>query len=171
MTRRIAAMVLTIAGSTMSLLPRTASAQRALTQSDSAAIVRAAWDVATDDFHTGRDAWVLWLWTPTADTARSVAFSPALRVALIMQGVPASTRRPAGDDTVVVRVTRWRTDAASVTIELQSAWTTLLGASAHRCRTGSGNIEHFRVDARGAEWIARRVGAVTHGDGGCRPLE
>lgn len=170
MTRRFATLSLGMACATVSLAPPSASAQRVLTQSDSAAIVRAVWNTATEDFRDQRRAPVLWLWAPPTDAPRVVGLSPALRVALIMQGVPASTRRPTGDDTVVVRLTTWRTDSTSVTVELQSSWTTLLGNPAHRCRTGSGNVEHYRVDARGTEWVVRRVGSVTHGDSGCRPI-
>ena len=137
-------------------------------RSDSAAILHAAWQVATENRHPGR---ALWLWAPSApDTVRAVPLSPAVRGALVGRGIPASERRPAGDDTVVFRVTRWQADSAGVLVELLSAWTTVLGAGARRCRKGSGNIEQFRVRRRGGEWRAEPAGPVAHGDNACAPL-
>lgn len=166
MTRRIAALALALACSAIAT-PRPALAQRALTQSDSAAIVRAVWKALTEEVRSGYRVPALWLWTPTADTAPFVRFSPALRVALVMDGVIASTRRPIGDDTLVVRIARWRVDSAGVTMEIQSRQTTVLGRGAHRCRASSGAVEHFRAQPRGSDWAARRFGSALAGDGAC----
>lgn len=166
MTHRMAVLALALACSTIAA-PRPALAQRALTQSDSAAIVRAVWKVLTEEVRGGYRVPALWLWTPTADTARFVRFSPALRVALVMDGILASTRRPIGDDTLVVRIARWRADSTGVTMEVQSFQTTVLGSGAHRCRASSGAVEHFRAHPRGTDWIATRFGSALAGDGAC----
>ncbi|MGN6481331.1 hypothetical protein, partial [Luteibacter sp.] len=85
--------------------PRAAFGQLALTRADSAAIVRAVWGAAVPP-GAPRAGQVLWLWAPAAaDTARVLPLSAALRDALVRQGIPASARRPAGDDTVVFRLT------------------------------------------------------------------
>jgi hypothetical protein len=89
---------------------------------------------------------------------------------LVQLQVPASERRPIGDDTVVFRLTRWQTDSAGVLVGFRSAWTTVLGTGARRCRTGSGNSEQFWVRLQNGEWRAERVGPVIHGDEVCRPL-
>lgn len=169
MTRRIATLALATACSAI-VTPRSAFAQRALTQDDSVAIVRAAWDAFTKGARVGPCAPALWLWTPVHDTARFVALSPAARVALVMDGVPASTRRPLGDDTLVVRITGWRPDSAGATLELSSLRMLVLGSGAHRCRTGGGAVQHFRVRPRGTEWIATPVGPALIGDLGCTPI-
>lgn len=88
-----------------------------------------------------------------------------------MEGVPAATRRPLGDDTLVVRITGWRPDSAGATLELRSLRMLVLGSGAHRCRTGGGAVEHFRVRPRGTEWIAMPVGPALAGDLGCTPIK
>jgi hypothetical protein len=142
--------------------------EAAVAISDGAAILHAAWKVATAGGHSGR---ALWFWAPASqDTSRALPISTALRAALVQLQVPASERRPIGDDTVVFRVTRWQPDSAGVLVGLYSAWTTVLGTGARRCRTGSGNSEQFRVRLENGEWRAERVGPVAHGDNICVPL-
>jgi len=138
----------------------------ALQSSDTAAILHAAWQVASDG-HTGRRT--LWFWTPaTSDSGDVVPLSFAVRAALVRRQVPAFVRRPAGDDTVVFRLTQWGADSAGVLLEFRSAWSTILGTGERRCRTRTGNVERFRVWWEGG-WKAERAGPVLHGDTMCSP--
>jgi hypothetical protein len=156
------------AGQAASQAASQAAGQAAVTAADSAALVQAAWAVVARGHGAGR---VLWLWAPSAaDTARVVPLSGEVRAALTRLGVPASAHRPAGDDTVVVRLTAWRADAGGVLLEVESAWTTVLGTGPRRCRTGSGNHERIRVRRSAAAWAALRDGPVLHGDRVCAPI-
>ena len=149
------------------LLQSTEAQDPVLRASDSAAVVYAAWRLASDG-HSGHRA--LWFWIPSApDTGDVVPLSFAVHAALVRLQVPAFSGRPAGDDTVVFRLTQWKTDSAGVLLEFRSAWTTILGAGDRRCRTHTGNVEQFRV-SREREWKATRAGPVLHGDGMCGPI-
>ena len=152
------------------LLPRAPLAQDTLRipWSDSAAILHAAWRAVTASYTAPRP---LWLWAPsTRDTGDVLLLSPGLRAALVQRQIPAFARRPAGEDTIVFRLTQWQLDSAGVLLQFRSAWTTVLGSGERRCRTGSGNVEHFRVRWDKGEWKAARSGTVLHGDGLCRPV-
>ena len=139
----------------------------ALHSSDTAAILHAAWRLASDG-HGGRRT--LWFWIPaTSDTGDVVPLSFAVRAALVRRQVPAYLRHPAGDDTVVFRLTQWGADSASVLLEFRSAWSTILGTGDRRCRTRTGNVERFRVSWEDA-WKAERAGPVLHGDTMCNPV-
>ena len=142
-----------------------------ITSSDSVAIVRAAWRTVTAG-HASRQ--VLRLWSPLApDTVGLVPLSHTITDALIREGISVVARRLAGDDTVVFHIARWQSDpdSARVILEIRSAWTTVLGAGARACRTGSGNIEQLRVARRDGEWRSERRGPVMHGDKVCVPLQ
>lgn len=104
------------------------------------------------------------------DSARVVSVSPELRALLVRSGVPASERRPLGDDTVVFHVATWQADSAGVLIEFKSAWTTILGRLGSRCRTGSVNYESVRVRHREQGWSAEPIFPVMHGDDVCVPI-
>jgi len=148
-----------------------ASAQRPTTQDDSIAIVRAVWEAATGAHAHANSRRALWLWAPdAADSARVVPLSAPIRSALAQQGIPISPHRPAGDDTVVYRLVRWDADSAGVTVALGSAWTTILGSGARRCRARSGNGERFHLERRTAVWVVERVDPVAHGDAVCVPV-
>jgi hypothetical protein len=149
--------------------PVRASSQ--VTSSDSVAIVRVAWQTVTAG-HASRRA--LRLWSPLAtDTVGLVPLSRAITNALTREGIPVVARRLAGDDTVVFHIARWQSDpdSARVVLEIRSAWTTVLGAGARACRTGSANIEQLRVTRRDAEWRSDPRGPVMHGDNACVPLQ
>ena len=148
----------------------TVSGQSAAARADSAAIVRAVWDTVASGFGAPHARLALWLWAPAADSVGVVPLSPALRDSLVRQGIPAFVRWPVGDDTVVFRLTGWRTDSAGVSVELMSGWTTVLGFGRRRCRTGSGNHERFRLERRDTAWVAERVGPIVHGDRVCTPI-
>jgi len=150
--------------------PRTPLAQEAppIPSSDSAAILHAAWRAATASYGAHRP---LWFWAPsTSDTGDVLLLSPVVRTALVQRQVPAFARHPAGDDTVVLRLTQWRPDSAGVLLQFRSAWTTVLGSGERRCRTRSGNVEHFRVWWNNGQWKAELFGPVLHGDSMCRPI-
>lgn len=152
----------------LALLSSPAAAQPRLRAADSAAVVRAAWELSVGG-HNERRA--VWLWAPApGDSAHGVALSPAVRAALARRNVPVSTRRPAGDDTVVFRLVDWRADADGILLQVESAWTTVLGSGARRCRTGSGNHERVRVARAAGAWTARWEGPSLHGDRVCLPL-
>jgi hypothetical protein len=150
---------------------RAAVSQEAVVQADSAAIVRAVWAAATDGWRARAARQVLWLWAPSAaDTTQVVPLSPAVRDALVRQGVPASARRPAGDDTVVMHLTAWQADSGGVDVEVVSGWTVVLGSGSRRCRAGSGNVERFAVRRRGGGWAIERARPILHGDRVCAPI-
>jgi len=143
-------------------------APQAPTPSDSAQIIRSVWNAASP-FHARLRAAVLW--SPTEqDTGRFVRMSPMLRQILAQAGVPLERRRTVGDDTVVFHLTKWIADSSDAVIELQSGWTTVLGRASRPCRTGSGNVEHFRVRLRNDAWTATLEGPVIHGDRACLPI-
>lgn len=146
-----------------------ASAQLPRSAADSIAIVRAVWEVVVSG-HAGRRAAALWSPSST-DTFSVVALSPVVRNALMQSGVPVSAHRPVGDDTVVVRVRSWRTEGGATLLEVESAWTTVLGSGARRCRAGSGNWELLRVTREARAWVAIREGPTMHGDRECAPIE
>jgi hypothetical protein len=149
--------------------PTVASSQ--LTSSDTVAIVRAAWRIVTAGHASRR---VLRLWSPLApDTVGVVPLSRTVTDALTREGISVVARRLAGDDTVVLHIARWQLDpdSARVILEIRSAWTTVLGAGARACRTGSGNIEQLRVTRRNGEWRSEPRGPVMHGDKACVPLQ
>ena len=151
--------------------PRTVVAQSPGTRADSAAIIRAVWDAALAG-GTPPSMRARWFWAPpTRDSTRVVPVSAELRQALTQLGLPAFVRRPAGDDTLVLHLTRWRVDSAGVDVELASQWTVVLGTGPRRCRAGSGNAERFRVRREGGAWLAQRVGPIIHGDRACTPLQ
>lgn len=135
---------------------------------DSAHVVRAAWVAAAEGHRTMRAA-VLWI-PSESDTGRFVPLSPAVRELLVQSGVPIETRRVVGDDTVVFHVASWRRDSSVQVVELRSSWSTILRGGARACRTGSGNVERFRVRESGNTWTAYRVGPVIHGDRECVPI-
>ena len=166
--RRATLHVVACAAAALIVPPRAAAGQAALSAADSADIVRAAWTLVTGGYGAHR---VLWLYAPaTADTARVVPFSAAVRAALVGLGVPAAARRPSGDDTVVVRVIAWRDDAGGISLQVASSWTVVLGAGTRRCRTGSGNHERIRVSRSAGAWTAVRDGPILHGDRVCVPI-
>ena len=141
-----------------------------VTSHDSVAIVRAAWLTVTAG-HASRRA--VRLWSPLArDTVRIVLLSRTIIDGLVRGGISVVPRRQAGDDTVVFQITRWQSDPDSrrVMLEIRSSWTTILGAGAQACRTGSGNVEHLRVSYRDGEWRSEQRAPVMHGDNVCVPL-
>lgn len=144
-------------------------AQSARARSDSAQIIRSAWTAASEG-HLRMRAAVLWAPSAT-DTGQFVAMSPDLQQLLLQAGVPLERRRTTGDDTVVLRLTGWVSDANGVVLEVRSAWTTVLrGGTARPCRKGSGNVERIRVLWRDDAWTAARNGPVFHGDQECKPI-
>ena len=152
----------------LAIAARTVPAQAGLPATDSAAVVRAAWALAVDG-HAPRRS--VWLWTPPADdSASGVRLSRGVRAALGRRGVPVSDRRPAGDDTVVVRLTEWRAVRGGVMLQVESAWTTVLGVGPHRCRTSSGNQSRVWVRRGAATWVARWEGPTVHGERACAPI-
>jgi hypothetical protein len=148
--------------------PVRASSQ--VTSHDSVAIVRAAWRTVTAG-HASRRA--VRLCSPLArDTVGIVPLSRTIINGLVRGGISVVPRRQAGDDTVVFQITRWQSDPGSrrVILEIRSSWTTVLGAGARACRTGSGNVEQLRVSYRDGEWTSEQWGPVMHGDNVCVPL-
>jgi hypothetical protein len=140
-----------------------------LAQQDSVEMLHAAWQIATSG-HAGRRATSLYL--PSSDTA-AVTASEKVRSALTRRGVPAYTRRPAGDDTVVYQITRWASDSdGAPLIDLNSRWTTVLDYGGKHCRMASGNTESYRFLNASGKWSAERArgGIVRHGDAACRPI-
>lgn len=151
------------------ITPRRGSSQ--ITSSDSAAIVRAAWRTVSAGHASRR---VVRLWSPLAPgTVGLVQLSPTITDALARDRISIVSRRQAGDDTVVFHIARWQSDPGSgdVILEIRSAWTTVLGAGARACRTGSGNVEQLRVTRRNGEWRSEQGGPVMHGDNVCVPLQ
>lgn len=133
---------------------------------DTVEILEAVWRTATIGHSHMRAPW---LYLPNADIAALTA-SDSVRGALSLRGIPASTRLPAGDDTVIFRVRRWAVDPSGMPlIEVHSSWTTMLGSGPQRCRTGSGNVESYRAFRTSLGWSAERTGPVEHGDSVCRP--
>ena len=145
-----------------------ASAQLPRGASDSAAVVRAAWELVVSG-HVRRR--VVRLWSPSStDTSLAAALSPSVRDALLQGGVPVSEHRPVGDDTVVVHLRSWRVVGGATLLEVESAWTTVLRTGPRRCRTGSGNRELLRVTREARAWVALREGPSVHGDRACTPI-
>lgn len=161
----------TVFAAALCLSPARAVSQTAgMSRGDSAAIIRHAWKTVASGYTRFKPG-ELALWTPSKpDSAHTVPLSPALGAQLVQQGVPASARRPAGDDTVVFVVTKWQPDSAGVVLEFRSRWTTVLGSGSRRCRTSSGNVERVRVRRRGDAWTAEALMPVMHGDTVCKPI-
>ncbi|HKW46852.1 MAG TPA: hypothetical protein VJN70_05385 [Gemmatimonadaceae bacterium] len=132
------------------------------TTPDTAAILREVWAAAT--MSTPRPA-VLWI--PRTDTAPVVSISAEVRNELMRRGVPVFENHPAGDDTVVYHITRWKVDSAGVIVRLASEWTEVIGQGARRCRAKSGNIEQFRIRQENGMWVGQRLSPIMHGDGAC----
>ena len=152
-------------------VPHAGAGQPVVTPVDSAWVLRAVWDVVAAGWGARETGPVLWLWAPAvADSGRVVPLSPALRTALTRRGIPAGVRRPAGDDTVVFRITGWRAAPDGADVEVVSAWTTVLAGRTRACRAGSGNVERLRVRRREGRWTAERAGPVLHGDDACVPV-
>src|SRR5207237_892236 len=128
------------------------SASRQLVTKDTIDILEAVWRVADAGDSERR---VALLYLPSADTGAMTA-SDAVRQALVRRGVPISARLPLGDDTVVVRVTRWTTesDGASV-LKVLSASTTVLGTGRQRCRVHSGTVASYRSRRTSVGWLAK----------------
>ncbi len=141
--------------------------QSLLSTQDSVEVVRAFWRLATSSAQA-RD--VAWLWTPSQADSESVAISPAIRLSVTTQGVPASARRPVGDDTVVFRISEWRDDSGGVRLVMASFRSTVLGSGARRCRTISGNSGSVRVRRIRGRWEANWDGPGVHGAQVCRPV-
>ncbi len=134
---------------------------------DSVEVVRAFWRLAAS-LAPIRD--VAWLWTPIEADSESVAFSPAIQASLAAQGVPASARRPVGDDTVVFRLVEWHDERGTVRLHMDSFASTVLGTGARRCRTGSGNSGRVRVRRTRGQWEASWEGPGVRGAQVCRPI-
>lgn len=149
---------------------RTAEASHTVqTPRDSAQIIGAAWRAASE-LHMALRPAVFWS-SSGADTGRFVPMSAYLQRMLVEAGVPLEPRVTTGDDTVVFRLTSWARESSSALLELRSTWTTVLRAGSPRpCRTGSINVERFRVRRRGNAWTAERDGPVLHGDKECVPI-
>lgn len=154
------------------IAPAVASAQSTLTRRDSIEIARAVW--AASSQRAARPAeHAVRLWLPNGmDSARVVLLSGDVRTALARAGLPVVEAQPAGDDTVVVSFADWRPAAGTqgtrmLSVRLRSAWTTVLQNGTGRCRTGSSNLEQFRVSRRGVVWTAERVPGAIHGDSEC----
>jgi hypothetical protein len=142
-----------------------------ITPSDSVAVLHAAWQALTSERRARR---VLWLWAPSVpDTTGVIPLTAGITNALAQLRIPASTRRPAGDDTVVFTVTEWTGEfqKGRVELEFRSRWTTVLGSGARPCRTGSVNIERVQVMLSDGRWKAERMEPVMHGDDICVPLQ
>lgn len=151
------------------LFGQTQTSVQARTVSDSVQIFHAAWRVATDG-HLGRRALVLWAPVPT-DTGAVVRLSPQIHDSLAHLGVALEARREVGDDTVHIRITKWERDSIGDVLEFRSSWTTILRSGTRVCRTGSGNVERFRVRYLNGRWTAERVGPIIHGDRECVPID
>ena len=137
---------------------------------DTVEILDAVWRTSTASSIGRYNKRVAWLYLPNADTAALTA-SDTVRAALSLRGIPASTRLPAGDDTVVFRLQRWAVDTSGTPlIEMRSSSTTVLGYGSRRCRAGSGTIESYRALRTSAGWSAQRVGPVYVGDNVCREI-
>jgi hypothetical protein len=141
---------------------------QARTVSDSVQVIHAAWRAASDG-HAPRRAVVLWSASPS-DTGQAVRLSSALRDSLARMGVRLESRQMVGDDTVHFRLTKWERDSLGDVLEFRSSWSTILGSGARACRTGSGNVERFRVLRVNRGWMATRSGPVIHGDRACVPI-
>lgn len=141
--------------------------QAPLNAADSVAVVRAFWRLATSQVPTRG---VVWFWTPERADSESVAFSPTIRATLVRHEIPASERRPVGDDTVVFRLVEWHVDKGSVRLRMSSDESTILGTGAHRCRTRSGNSGSVQVRRARGEWVANWEGPGIHGTQVCRPI-
>lgn len=167
--RRTPLLILLAAGlhACRSVAPASATHDRgALTLRDTVSVLAAFWHTAAAG-HEGRRATALHL----PEVGAGFITSEAVRVALRQRGVPASERPPAGDDTVVFRLREWSADSGGgVRLDVSSAWTTVLGTGSRRCRTGSGNVENYRVAPSSAGWFAELVGPVTHGARACVPI-
>lgn len=135
---------------------------------DSAAILEAVWRQAVSTQSRLR---ATQLWVPTtADTSRVLAMSAPLRRLLLDRGMPLTDRQTAGDDTVTFHIANWQNESGAILVEVHSSWTTVLGAAPRRCRTGSGNVEQFRVTSLSGTWTAVLTGPVMHGDRVCTPI-
>ena len=141
--------------------------QGSLSARDSVEVVRAFWRLASSQASVHD---VIWLWTPVQADSESVAFSSAIQKSLATHGVPASTHRPVGDDTVVFRLVEWREERGSVRLRMSSFASTVLGSGTRRCRTGSGNSGSARVRRKGKQWEASWEGPGIHGTQACRPI-
>lgn len=141
--------------------------QGSLSTRDSVEVVRAFWRLALSQASVHD---VLWLWTPVQADSESVAFSPEIQRSLAKHGIPASARRPTGDDTVVFRLVEWHEERGSVRLRVSSFASTVLGSGIRRCRTGSGNSGNARVRRRGGQWEATPEGPGVHGTQVCRPI-
>jgi hypothetical protein len=152
----------------ISARPPAAGSHPKLTQADTVAIVRAVWEsMPMTSSHTLDPA--PWLWTPTTrDSIVAIRLSDAVVKALAQQGLPASTRRPRGDDTVVFHITKLK-NGGRVELQLVSEWTTVLGTGSRRCRTGGGDVADFRVTRTSTGWTAK-VLTVEVGDDVCVPI-
>ena len=157
-----AALVLTLAGCRgASLRPTPEGAVRS--PGDTADVLAAVWEVPASNL-TGSG--VRWLYLPSTDSAAFTA-SAAVRAALVARGVPASTRRPAGHDTVVFRVDRWARDSAGwPVLTVSSGWTHLSTSTPAICMS-AGNVETYRARRTRAGWEAERSGPGLHGGGYC----
>lgn len=155
----------------VALLPLQAAAAqspRALASDDTVAMIAAAWE-QTSAGHRGHRAALL-RFPGLADTGRIVRLSPAVRAGLARRAIPVTERSVVGDDTVLFHVARFESDSAGATVEMRSGWTTVLGAGARRCRTGSGNVERVVIRRTPTGWGAGVRGPIIHGDRVCAPI-
>lgn len=147
-----------------------AAGQRSKARVDTAAIVRTVWESATAQWKQSPARAVLWFWAPIErDSTHTIVLSPAVRQALMRDGVPVSARRPVGDDTVVFSLTSWRDTAVGVKVQLTSGLTTVLRGAHQPCRVGSGTSTNYLVRRHGSGWRVEG-GPVLVGDTVCEPL-
>lgn len=134
-------------------------------QTDTTDVLEAIWRVPVSSMTLNGERW---LYLPDADSA-AVTVSEAVRAALAQRGVPASTRRPVGHDTIVYQVRRWARDPSGASIlTLASSWTRMSKSVPSLCTTG-GNEETYRAHRSGTGWEAERIGRGLHGNGYCKP--
>ena len=148
---------------------RATASRPSIARQDSAAAFREAWRLVVSG-HTGRRAVSLWM-PASHDTATAARISPGLNQLLKTQAVPISTQRIVADDTVVFRVLSWQRDSVGELFVFRSTWTTILGPSGRRCRTGSVNHATVRVRREMGRWLAEYAGPVFHGDDVCTPID
>lgn len=130
---------------------------------DTADVLEAVWRLPVSRFTSDGHRW---LYLPTTDSV-AFGFSDGVRNDLVQRGVPASTRRPVGHDTVVVEIRRWSRDSTGdIVLEVISRWTHMSTRVKGICMSG-GNTEQFRVHRADTGWHAANHGGV-HGNGYCR---
>lgn len=135
---------------------------------DTAAVLTALWRQLNRDGSTA----VPRLFMPNDQGHGAIGVSDEVRAILTRSGIPVSSTRPAGDDTIVFRVVRWTTErSGSVLVEFRSESTTILGTGTRQCRARSGSAGSYRIHRAHDGWVTELVGPVIAGDDICRPVQ